>query len=261
MENPRVYGNPPYTIVLVHGGPGAPGTMAPVARELAEDWGVLEPLQTAGTLEGQVRELHDVLDEQANTPVTLIGSSWGAMLSFIVTARYPELVRKLILIGSGVYETEYAIGIDSVRFSRLTDDERAAIARLTSELSDPDVPDKSVPFANMGHIFTRTDAFDPLTLDTEMIEGQFDVFQRVWAEAAAFRATGDFLRLGHLIRCPVVAIHGDYDPHPVEGVRDPLSRVLSDFRFILLEQCGHLPWIERHARDRFFEILKAEICD
>ncbi|MCJ7681778.1 MAG: alpha/beta hydrolase, partial [Candidatus Aminicenantes bacterium] len=40
-----------------------------------------------------------------------------------------------------------------------------------------------------------------------------------------------------------------------EGVDGPLSSVLADFRFILLPQCGHRPWIERYARDRFFKIL------
>ena len=47
MQNPRIYGDPPYQVALLHGGPGAGGEMAPVARELAGDRGVLEPIQTA----------------------------------------------------------------------------------------------------------------------------------------------------------------------------------------------------------------------
>ena len=61
------------------------------------------------------------------------------------------------------------------------------------------------------------------------------------------------------IRCPVVAIQGDYDAHPAEGIRKPLSRVVKDFRFILIEKCGHYPWMERQAKDKFYEILKDEI--
>ncbi len=258
MENPRLYGHRPYVVVLVHGGPGAPGTMAPVARELSAQWSVVEPLQTADSLEGQVRELHDAIAAHADPPVTLIGSSWGAMLSFIVVARYPELVRKLVLIGSGVFETPYAAGIDPERMRRLAPEDRLKLERLEAQMSEPDT-DKNAIFAAMGHIFTKTDALDPITLDTEMIGADFNVYQRVWSEAATYRANGDFVELGRDIRCPVVAIHGDYDPHPVEGVRDPLTRVVSDFRFILLEECGHLPWIERRARGRFFQVLKDEI--
>ena len=45
---------------VVHGGPGACGEMAPVARRLASARGVLEPIQTALSLEGQVEELRTV---------------------------------------------------------------------------------------------------------------------------------------------------------------------------------------------------------
>ncbi len=52
---------------------------------------------------------------------------------------------------------------------------------------------------------------------------------------------------------------GDYDPHPAEGVEQPLAAVLTDFRFILLRNWGHLPWLERETRDKFYEILTAEL--
>jgi len=58
---------------------------------------------------------------------------------------------------------------------------------------------------------------------------------------------------------PVIAIHGDFDPHPAEGVEKPLAAVLNDFRFILLKDCGHTPWIERQARDVFYEALEREL--
>jgi len=61
------------------------------------------------------------------------------------------------------------------------------------------------------------------------------------------------------IRCPVTAIHGDYDLHPSEGVRIPLSSRLKDFRFYLLKNCGHYPWLERNTKAKFFEILKEEL--
>ncbi|HKB48274.1 MAG TPA: alpha/beta hydrolase, partial [Ktedonobacterales bacterium] len=130
MQNLRLYGQPPFTVAVLHGGPGAPGTMAPVARELATEWGVLEPLQTADSLDGQVEELRAVLDEHADLPVTLIGSSWGAMLGYIFAARYPAHVRKLILVGSGVYEARYAAGIEQTRLDRLSEAERARALEL-----------------------------------------------------------------------------------------------------------------------------------
>ena len=57
MMKLRTYGRPPFGVAVIHGGPGARGEMAPVARELAPDGGVLEPLQTKTTLQGQIEEL------------------------------------------------------------------------------------------------------------------------------------------------------------------------------------------------------------
>jgi len=81
----------------------------------------------------------------------------------------------------------------------------------------------------------------------------------VWPDAAELRRSGELLRLGKHIKCPVVAIHGDYDPHPAEGVQKLLSAILQIFRFILLKDCGHRPWIEREAKDEFYGILKKEL--
>jgi pimeloyl-ACP methyl ester carboxylesterase len=69
----------------------------------------------------------------------------------------------------------------------------------------------------------------------------------------------NFLEQGEKIQCPVVAIHGNYDSSPTEGIKEPLSKILKDFRFILLKNCGHTPWIERTAKDSFYKILKNEL--
>jgi pimeloyl-ACP methyl ester carboxylesterase len=263
MSNLRVYGNAPYTVAVIHGGPGAPGTMAPVARELSVDWGVLEPLQTADSLEGQVHALRAVLEAHGDMPVTLIGSSWGAMLSYMLAARYPGCVRKAILVGSGVFADHYAAGIQALRLSRLTAAERDDARRLMAALSDPAEQHKDAIFARLGALFERADAYDSLTLDSHALACQYDSYQRVWPEVSALRASGQLLELGTRIACPIacpiVAIHGDYDPHPAAGVCDPLTRVVRDCRFILLDRCGHLPWIERQARDTFFTALREEL--
>jgi pimeloyl-ACP methyl ester carboxylesterase len=89
-----------------------------------------------------------------------------------------------------------------------------------------------------------------------------DIYKSVWKEASHLRQTGELLKLGKKILCPVVAIHGDWDPHPARGVSEPLQATLKrfQFNFIILEDCGHKPWIERRAKDKFYSILK-EVID
>ena len=258
-KNLRKYGKPPFNIAVIHGGPGAPGEMAPVARELSSDWGVLEPLQTEASLEGQVRELYDILKKNGVLPLTLIGWSWGAMLGFIFTARYSLMVKKLILVGSAVFEQKYAEKITENRLSRLNEDEKIEVLKLVEALNDPVVKDKNNIMSLLGKLFFKADSYDPLPYKSEVLEYQYHIFRSVWEDAEKFRASGELLKLGRNIQCPVVAIHGKYDPHPYQGVRKPLSRVIKNFRFILLENCGHYPWFERMARDSFYDIIKKEL--
>jgi pimeloyl-ACP methyl ester carboxylesterase len=256
MDKVRFYGEAPYTVAVIHGGPGAPGSMAPVARELATTCGVLEPLQSADTLDGQVDELRGVLDEHGALPVTLIGSSWGAMLSYILAARHADRVKKLILVGSGGYSRNADTGM-TTRMLRLSPAERLEVRALTETLNGDLPGGKDAALARLGQLFTeKTDTFLPLTLDTEVIEVRYDIHLRVWGEVAQLRRSGDLLDLGRQIECPVIAIHGSYDPHPADDVRTSLAAVVQDFRFVLLKNCGHYPWIERDAKAKFYEIVR-----
>ncbi|VVB72184.1 Uncharacterised protein [uncultured archaeon] len=120
----------------------------------------------------------------------------------------------------------------------------------------------------MGELFKGTDSFDPMgSCQNQGGLGSFgsiaqcdaEIYHSVWCEASRLRHEGELLKLGKKIRCPVFAIHGDWDPHPAIGVYEPLQSVLDDFHFILLKDCGHMPWIESRAKDEFYSILLESI--
>jgi len=58
----------------------------------------------------------------------------------------------------------------------------------------------------------KDDSFDPLPHDSGDGAWQSGHLSKVWTEASKMRRSGKLLNLGKMIRCPVVAIHGDYDP-------------------------------------------------
>jgi pimeloyl-ACP methyl ester carboxylesterase len=158
----RKYGNPPFTVVVIHGGPGAPGEMASVARELSSFTGILEPLQTKATIEGQVKELRNILKEHGALPVTLIGFSWGAILSYIFTALHPRFVKKLILVGSGPYEQRYAINITSTRISRLGREDWEDFRSLDAVLNNSTAINKNEAFCSLGKLLSKADTYDQM---------------------------------------------------------------------------------------------------
>ncbi|MBN1289542.1 MAG: alpha/beta hydrolase [Actinobacteria bacterium] len=259
MDNLRKYGEAPYNIAVIHGGPGAAGEMAPVARELSTRLSVLEPLQKASTVEEQVKELYVTLKLNAQFPVTLIGWSWGAWLSFIFTAEHPGLVKKLLIIDSGPFNKESASGIMETRLERLSKDDRFEALAVMKALNDPDTENKNIFLARLGELLKEADSYNATLHDDEVLEYSYDVYESIWEEARELRNTGALLGLGKKIDCPVVAIHGSCDPHPAEGVREPLSGTLKDFKFILVEKCGHYPWFEKEAKKNFFDILTTEL--
>ncbi len=265
MRHLRTHGDPPYHAAVIHGGPGARGSVAPVARELVRTHGVLEPLQTEHTIGGQVRELADILRDHADGPATLIGHSWGAWLAWIVAARHPNLVAKLILVGSGPFEAHYAEQIMPARLARLSESERAEFDSLIPLFSNPDAPGRDEAMSRIGGLIGQADTYAPLPPEPEPdpIDGDSAAFAGIWPAAAEMRASGELLALARDVRCPVVAIHGDHDPHPYDGVREPLERALADspaaFRPVLLEKCGHEPWRERHAREAFYAAVRGEL--
>lgn len=258
MECLRKYGNPSFEVALVHGGPGGAGQLAPLARKLSKTMGVLEPLQTAKSIEGQIHELHDALVSVSKNQITLIGHSWGAMLSILYTAEFPDFVKKLILVSCGPIDAKYTSAeVMKNRFARMSADQRAKFDDTFKKLGDPDCKDKNAVFTQLGRLVGKIDSYEPIS--DESVEARYDIFQGVWPEAESLRCRGGFIDAARKIRCPVLAIHGAFDPHPAGGIEGPLSSVIGDFRFILLEKCGHYPWIEHHAEDKFYSILRSEL--
>ncbi len=97
-------------------------------------------------------------------------------------------------------------------------------------------------------------------LPDDMIAFNEVQFNSLMAEIIPMRDSGELLNCSEKIRCPVVAVHGKNDPHIVDGVKIPLESRLSDFKMYILEKCGHEPWKEYYAKDKFFEILKKELA-
>ena len=246
VESIKIHGIPPFKVVLTHGGPGAAGELTPLAKELSEFVSLLEPFQTKSSIEELIIELDNQI-------------SRNAWLSLLYAARFNEKVKKLILLSSGPFDPGYAVDIINIRVQRLSDENKKRLFRLIERLNEPDEKNKNELFRKVGELIYMADSFDPVPRKNPDIKYDYDMYLRVWNEAQALREAGGLLNAVTRINCPVVAIHGDYDPHPAEGVNEPFAAHLKDFQFHLIRNCGHHPWEEKMARDEFFDILTNHI--
>lgn len=164
----------------------------------------------------------------------------------------------MIWIGCPPFEAEAAATILPTRLARLDGRERAEAVALMARLAEDEDADVAA-FTRLGRLFARADARDPIVDVDPEATVRVDVFRAVWPEGAALRASGALkARLAELAS-PVVAFHGEDDPHPIAAIAAAGAVVRSGFRLRRLTACGHAPWRERAVREVFERELAAEI--
>jgi pimeloyl-ACP methyl ester carboxylesterase len=172
-------------------------------------------------------------------------------------------------VSSGPFQKKYVPQIMKTRLSRLKPKLRKELEFYVKLMNNQTV-DKNLfnrlvkktkrgfEFTKFGKLISQADSYQPLPIKNRA-DIRLDILQNVWQQAEKMRKTGRLLKMGEKIICPVLAIHGDYDPHPAQGVKIPLSKTIKHFRFILIKHCGHTPWLEKAACNKFFNVLKKEI--
>lgn len=248
----RLYGREPYQIVLVHGGPGAIGSLKGFAKELniRTGFGVVEAIQSKYSIAELIEELYDQIKENCSEKVTLIGHSWGAWFVAFLAEKNPEIVKNIVLIGSGPLEDKYVAEIGSHRLENLSGEDVVLYQRLTNnQLTDEDM--QKIPA-----MFEKSDNY--CLVDRELHRADrsdSEMHNLIWSEAAALRTNGKLLEVFKKINCGIYLIQGAYDPHPVKGVTIPLQENNIPYEIHVLDKCGHSPFMEKYAKEEFYNIL------
>ena len=81
--------------------------------------------------------------------------------------------------------------------------------------------------------------------------------RETWDDMLRLQASGAIPASLSRVRCPVLMLHGDIDPHPGPAIRDSLVPHVAGLVYRELARCGHEPWRERAARAPFFDALRA----
>ena len=120
-------------VIVLHGGPGAAGSAAPLARGLADSFGVLEPWQRTGagepvTVAQHIADLHELIKSRCGgEKPALVGESWGAMLALAYAAAHPAGTKSLVLIGCGTFDQASRRQMEATIEARMNDQLRRQI--------------------------------------------------------------------------------------------------------------------------------------
>jgi pimeloyl-ACP methyl ester carboxylesterase len=113
----------------------------------------------------------------------------------------------------------------------------------------------------LGKLFSKSDSYHPVSSGQLPPIPDTEICKSIWTEAYELRKSVKLIPMATSISCPVISIHGDYDPHPIAGVINPLNNYLPAFRWYVLSKCGHKPWIEKYARELFYKTLTDSIAE
>lgn len=249
-------------VVLLHGGPGAPGHMAPLRRNLADGFRVLEPFQRRRgdeplTVATHVDDLLALLDERLpGERPALVGSSWGAMLGLAAAAWHPERFGALVLIGCGTFDAAARRSFQDEVSRRTPASLRARLEALSREVPDPDER-----LRRMGDLLTPLYTHDPLTDDLEWERCDAAGHAESWADMLRLQEAGELPAAAASFAGPVLMLHGARDPHPGPAIRASLVPHLPQLAYVEWARCGHYPWIERHVAERFHGLLREWLAE
>ncbi len=244
--------------MVLHGGPGAPGSAAPVAKGLADDFRVFEPWQRAGgdtplSVAVHISDLHQLITSRCgDEKPAFVGVSWGAMLTLAYAAEHPENIGPLVLVGCGTFDKSSREKTVEIRQDRIVD----FIKKHPEYSSDLKLrfDQQVMKWHNM------TDNYDPEPDRSGRSEAeQFDMkaHTETWNDMLRCQEEGIYPQSFTAIRSPVIMLYGTYDPHPGRMIRDNLKQYIPHLEYHEFEKCGHSPWIEKYARDDFFRVMCA----
>ncbi|MCC7000790.1 MAG: alpha/beta hydrolase [Gemmatimonadaceae bacterium] len=261
---------PESRMLVLHGGPGAHHEyLLPQMLALAETRECVFYDQRGGgrsktddrtpiTWQTQVQDLTAVIAELAPGPLTLVGYSWGALLTLLYAmesnaGRAGAVPARMVLINPAPatrtfrneFEAEFARRQSGPEVAAL----REALAASGLRERDPEAFKQRTFELSVAGYFADPARARELT----PFRGTGRVQQSIWESLGAF----DLLPGLRDLRIPSLVVHGRQDPIPLASAAEVASALSAQTAW--LDDCGHVPYVEQP--DALFSALREFLHD
>lgn len=247
------------TLIVMHGGPGAHHDyLLPQMLHLADRYNLLFYDQRGGgqsktdenrniTWQTHVADLEAIIKEFGIAAPSIIGYSFGGILAILyaITAAADDHMQspsRLALIDPAPLSREYRKQFEA-EFARRQDGQEIAAMRdelAASGLRDRDRYEYKQRVFELAVAPYFADPADALDLTPFRVTGR--VQTSVWDSLGP---DYDLLSQMHPMGFPTLFIHGRDDPIPVQSSIEGAKRM--DAELVLLDDCGHVPYVEQPA--------------
>lgn len=258
-------------IVLLSGGPGFSSEyMKPIAEHLKSRYkAILFDQRGTGrstltaydatTLEHKklVADLEALRRALKVDKLTLVGHSWGGILSMLYASAHPDRVESLLLIDAGGPTPASVAKFTANHTARMTAEDNAKLAEWYGKINtDHKRAILEITKARTPPYFH--DRANALAFADALTEDSFND-KAFWAIIGQIDAKFDLREGLKAVKAPVLVIHGQSDPlESAEEVRDAFANA----RLVMIDDAGHFPWAEQpqavyRAMDAFLrEVVK-----
>lgn len=241
-------------VVMLAGGPGfSPGYLEPVAQELKGKYKVIlfhqrgtgaSKMETVTfethALKTLVADLEALRRELKVERLTLVGHSFGGILSMMYAAEHPDRVNALALIDSGGPTLATVAKFVENLNARLTDEDNAKVKAWSAKMGEDrkrailEITRAKTPayFADRAKAQRMMDALDVDSFNDAVF----------WAVTPQMMAGMDLREPLKKVTAPVLVIHGRQDPLPSA---DEVHATFPQSTLVMIDDAGHFPWEEQ----------------
>ncbi|HWI71923.1 MAG TPA: alpha/beta hydrolase [Baekduia sp.] len=235
------WGDGPETVVMLHSMGLCRGGMEPLADRLKDRYRILlwdyrgmggsEKFDKEIGTETLYEDAVAVIRELGNGPAHLVGMSMGGWIGMRIAARQPQLVRSLTVMATTAHGADdHPQGgkfFETVKAKGFSDPEIVDISMMIS--FSPTVRDDPARAEDMAHWAGVMRDLDPRTIAvTHSLTTRLSVLHEI-----------------EHITAPTLVIAGEHDANHPPAEQEETHRAVSGSRFVVIENCGHTPIVER----------------
>jgi proline iminopeptidase len=193
-----------------------------------------------------VADLDALRAELKVNKLTIVGHSWGGILSMMYAAQHPDRVRALVLVDSGGPSLAGLAKFNANFNARMTAEDLAAVKEWSA-------PEKMAGNRRRATTEVARAKTPPYFHDRAKAKLLMDAMTEEWFNADVFwpivsqmtPATFNFGEALKKLDAPVLIIHGKQDPlETAQEVHDTFP----GSRLELIDNAGHFPWLEQPER-------------
>lgn len=246
-------------IVILHGGPGlSHDYFLPYLEKLAENYQLIFYDQRASgksslqvspqsiTTDDFVEDLEAIRKMYGIEQLNLMGHSWGGFVAMRYSIKYPQNLKKLILVNSTPPSKEFGKITDKNIQARWTQED--SLQKNILLKSDAFKQGDSKAYESLYRLNFKVSVFDAANLEkiNFNLHQDFKKSQMMISNLGNDKSLWNYDLHKDLVKitCPTLVLHGDYDVIAFEA-QEKIQQTIPNAKLILLKDCGHFPFVEQ----------------